>query len=60
LAGGGGGQAFDARARQVVAQWTRSPTARVWRTGLVLLSRPLGTRVILDAGTGFPVVPGNA
>ncbi len=37
-AGGSGGQAFTARARQVVAQWARSPIARVWRTGLVLLS----------------------
>jgi len=36
--GTGGGQAFTARARQVVAQWARSPVARVWRSGLVLLS----------------------
>jgi hypothetical protein len=29
--------AFNARARQVTAAWFRSPVAKVWRTGLVLL-----------------------
>ena len=35
-AGQNGPAAFAARARQVTAQWDRSPAARAWRTGLVL------------------------
>lgn len=47
---GGGPQAFAARARTVVAQWNRSPAARVWRTGLVLLSPDELTSIPRDAG----------
>jgi hypothetical protein len=47
---GGGPQAFAARAKQVVAQWNRSPAARVWRTGLVLLSTDELTPIPRDAG----------
>ena len=35
---GTGPPGFDARARQVVAQWDRSPLSRVWHTGVVVLS----------------------
>jgi len=48
--GTGGGQAFTARARQVVAQWARSPVARVWRSGLVLLSPYELTSIPPNAG----------
>lgn len=47
---GGGSLAFTARARLVVAQWNRSPAARVWRTGLVLLSPDELTPIPRDVG----------
>jgi hypothetical protein len=49
----GGGEtvrAFDVRARQVVAAWRRSPAARVWRSGLVLLSPGELTSIPGNAG----------
>ena len=41
---------FTARARQVVAQWQVSPTARAWRTGLVLLGPGELTSIPRNAG----------
>ncbi|HEX4092715.1 MAG TPA: hypothetical protein VHZ33_28690 [Trebonia sp.] len=44
-------KAFDARARQVVAAWQRSPTNKAWRTGVVLLN---ADQLTLLPKTGFP------
>jgi hypothetical protein len=46
----GGAQAFTARARQVLAQWARSPVARAWRSGMVLLSPDELTAIPRTAG----------
>ena len=50
-AGQHGPAAFVARARQVTAEWDRSPGARLWRTGLVLLDAADLTP--LPSGAGF-------
>ncbi len=47
--------AFDALARQEATAWARSPLAKVWRTGLVVLERrqpDLGTERRLPVGRG--------
>jgi hypothetical protein len=50
--GQNGPPAFVATARQVSAQWDRSPAARAWRTGLVLVNASDLTPIPHD--TGFP------
>lgn len=50
-AGQHGSAAFVARARQVTAEWNRSPGARLWRTGLVLLDA--ADLIPLPYGAGF-------
>jgi hypothetical protein len=62
---GWGGRVYSAADAVVVGSWTRDantgaacPAMAVMRKVQVRLPQPLGARVILDAATGLPLVPG--
>ena len=60
---GWGGLVYETSAAVVVGSWSKvSGTgcnlALVFREATVHLAQPLGSRVILDAGTALPVAPG--
>jgi hypothetical protein len=62
---GWGGRLYATPAAVVVGSWSRDSdtgepcaASAILRLVQVRLAQPLGTRVVLDAGTGLPVVPG--
>ena len=65
-ASGWGGFVYSAATAVVVGSWSRDSVpgaacaaSAVSRPARVRLSQPLGTRVILDVATGFPLVAGH-
>jgi hypothetical protein len=63
---GWGGLVYETPTAVVIGSWARNSTAdgacpamAAERYAPVRLTRTLGSRVILDAGTGLPVVPGT-
>lgn len=62
---GWGAYRYESNATVVVGSWekpsagnTPCPAVGMPRTARVTLSRPLGTRVVLDVASGLPLVPG--
>ena len=60
-----GAYRYESSGTVVVGSWERPsagntpcPAVGVYRTARVTLTRPLGTRVVLDVASGLPIVPG--